>query len=428
MTFLHEHRRRVPTQDYLGRIDVRVVSMAAGGADEDRLILATPSVHRATRKACTRGIVGGHFRERPAPFFQLVGEQGFEEMPALVQDRPVLPGFLPDIPPRRGQCATGGAGHVPGVQVFDHHRAEAPRQVKAGPVVPVAPDTRAAGRQGSHTPSCLGVAPRSAFAPGQHPLRLALSAVQIGKGGRYRDMLARGQRQRVGHAPVDAHGRRDIRRGLVLNREAERDMPAIRRKADRGVVDPAAQRAAIAETHPSDFGQAHFRPVAVQPAGRNLAALKSERIVFTLLSRRRVAGSAVEPVAVCPVEIAQSLLLWRDMDRRDPIVFAAQFRQFAGLTRITDAVAGGAAIGAVMVAPLFKGKIVDQAAHPRELREQACLRGRRFQLVDIAARYHASILVLFSQQIKANLQLRAIFCRSRVPPLPQGRGIPRGVR
>jgi hypothetical protein len=89
MAFLHEHRRRVPTQDYLGCIDVRVIPMAAGGADEARLVLATPAVHRATREACARGVVGGHFHKCSALFFQLVGEQGLEEMPALVQDRPV---------------------------------------------------------------------------------------------------------------------------------------------------------------------------------------------------------------------------------------------------------------------------------------------------------------------------------------------------
>ena len=64
MPFLHEHRRRVPTQDYLCRIDVRVVSMSTGGADEARLVLATSAVHRAAREACARGVVGGHFGKR----------------------------------------------------------------------------------------------------------------------------------------------------------------------------------------------------------------------------------------------------------------------------------------------------------------------------------------------------------------------------
>ncbi len=164
MPFLHEHERRVPTQDDLCRIDVRVVSMSAGGADEARLVLATPAVHRAAREACARGVVGGHFDQRSAAFFQLAVQQGFKEMPALVQDRPVQTGLLANSAPRFLHRPTSGTGHVPGVQVFDHDRAEAPREIGAGPVEPIAADTGAAGRQHRHAPSGPGISPGPRFA------------------------------------------------------------------------------------------------------------------------------------------------------------------------------------------------------------------------------------------------------------------------
>lgn len=62
--FFPKHGRRVPTQDYLGQIAVRVVSIAAGGTDEARLVLATPAVYRATHGAYARDVVGGHFQKR----------------------------------------------------------------------------------------------------------------------------------------------------------------------------------------------------------------------------------------------------------------------------------------------------------------------------------------------------------------------------
>lgn len=74
MPFLHDHRRRVPTQDHLCRIRVGVFKVAAVCADKARLVFATSTVNCATRRASLARVVSGHFAHMPAPFFQLVAE------------------------------------------------------------------------------------------------------------------------------------------------------------------------------------------------------------------------------------------------------------------------------------------------------------------------------------------------------------------
>lgn len=74
MAFLHEHRRRVPTQDHLCRIGVGVFKVAAACADKARLVLATSAVNCTTRRASLARVAGGNFHKLSAPFFQLVAE------------------------------------------------------------------------------------------------------------------------------------------------------------------------------------------------------------------------------------------------------------------------------------------------------------------------------------------------------------------
>ncbi len=74
MAFLHEHRRRVPTQDHLCRIGVGVFKVAAACADKVRLVLATPTVNCTTRRTRLARVSGGNLPQFTAPLFQLVAE------------------------------------------------------------------------------------------------------------------------------------------------------------------------------------------------------------------------------------------------------------------------------------------------------------------------------------------------------------------
>jgi hypothetical protein len=63
MAFIHEHRRRVPTQDHLCRIDVSVFKVAAACADKVRLALAIPTVRTVNKLAASLLFFGA--RDQP---------------------------------------------------------------------------------------------------------------------------------------------------------------------------------------------------------------------------------------------------------------------------------------------------------------------------------------------------------------------------
>ena len=69
------------------------------------------------------GVVRWHNHQmRPAPG-QLVVELTLELVPALVEDRAVEAGFLPDVAAWLLDTASGRARHVAYLQVFQHHAA-----------------------------------------------------------------------------------------------------------------------------------------------------------------------------------------------------------------------------------------------------------------------------------------------------------------
>ena len=72
MPILHDHRRRVPTQDHLCRIDVGVFKVAAAGTDKTRLVLATSTINCNTLRASLARVAGGNLHKFTTPFFQFV--------------------------------------------------------------------------------------------------------------------------------------------------------------------------------------------------------------------------------------------------------------------------------------------------------------------------------------------------------------------
>ena len=74
MPFLHEHRRRVPTQDYTCRISVSVVRVAAYTADKRRLVLAALAVNGPAFRAGLRRIGSGDFAQTSPALFKFVIE------------------------------------------------------------------------------------------------------------------------------------------------------------------------------------------------------------------------------------------------------------------------------------------------------------------------------------------------------------------
>ncbi len=157
MPFLHEHRRRVPTQDIDRSIDIGVGCVAATLTGKSRLALARLAVYGSTFRAGLRRVVRRRLAKVSTPLFQFVIEQSFKDMPTLIENRPVETGLLTHSASGFAQRAFGAGGHVPGVQVFDHNRAKPLGQVKANSVTPVLTNAGAPGAQGGDAAPGFGV-------------------------------------------------------------------------------------------------------------------------------------------------------------------------------------------------------------------------------------------------------------------------------
>jgi len=201
------------------------------------------------------------------------------------------------------------------------------------------------------------------------------------------------ERQRIRHAPVDPHSRKGVVRDLpALDLAGEGDVPAISRQTDRHVHQPAPQGTCITEFDPANLGYTHGRPFAVQSSDLDFPALKPEGVVHAFLAGRGITRTAREKVGVGPIQIAQRLLLRRHMHLRDPFKLRPQRRQFTGLRNVVQASGRLTLVMSPPIAPLLKGKIIDQAHHARKLTKQGLLFRCRGELVAKGAMDHIANL------------------------------------
>ena len=315
-------------------------------------------------------------------------------MPTLIQDRPIQPSLLPDVRAMAFGGTLGAGGHSLGVKVFQYNRAKALAEVKGGPVVPILADAGRAGLQSCNTASLLRMAGRPSFPARQNPLRASLTSFKGCKAVGQSHQLTCGQGQRLRNTSINTNGGKCVRGRVMFNGEAKADMPAISRIADRGVVQLANKRTSITVLHPTDLGQTHFGPLGIQLTGFQLTTLETECITHAPLSRVGIFGNTFEESLIGPVEIAQGLLQWRDMDSRYPIILRAQRGQLSGLTGVADVFARAGLKVAPVVTALFKRQIVNKAADTRKLTEQFRLLGCGMQFKTIATLDH--ILTLFN--------------------------------
>ena len=390
MPFLHAHRRRVPTQDVDRSVVIGMGAEAAMPADKGRLAFAASAVHGSAFRTGLRGIGGIDLQKVSPALFELVGKDGLEAEPALIENAPVEPRLLPHHAARFFHRAPRGGCHVFDAQIFEDHGSEAPAHVERRLVLPIAADVGTFGGQ-----------PECATDGCQSPLRPLLSApndvlrgtaapLDSFERGRDGQMLAGGERQRIGDATINADRWTDIDWRDMVDLASETDMPAERVHRDGNILDRAAQRAAVAELDPTDLGQAHGRPFAVELPDLDLAALKPESVVDALAARRRVAGTSGEEVRECLVEIAERLLLARLRNGGDPIELGAKLRQFASLRDVVEFGFGSPLELPPPVVALFEREVVDETAHASELPERGFLIGGRSHLVSEATKDHAA--------------------------------------
>lgn len=302
-------------------------------------------------------------------------------MPTLVENGPVET----TLPAPLGR-------HVRGFQVFYHDRAKAVGKLPARPVVPVGANAGPLGSELGDMGASLRMSLRAPLSSRQDALGAALTALEGFKAGWNGDQLSGAERQRVGHASINADRRRNVGRGVVLDLKAKRDMPSIRRKSDRRVYDFAFDLSGVAIARPADLRQPDFGPLAVQLSRSNFTTLETKAIVPSALARRWMVGNATEPSLVGSVQVTKGLHLTSAVDSGDPIIFRAEMCQFSALARKAHVFAGDCLEVAPVVPALFKREIVDQPTHPGELPEEHFLVGGRSQPIAIAALNHPRIL------------------------------------
>jgi hypothetical protein len=374
MQTLHVQQRRVPTP-YVDRgIDVGVVAVTTSETPEPRLAFARPRINDTTGRTGLAREPGRHRHHLSAALLHLVSQDCRELVPARVQDRSVQPRLLADVATGFRDGAFRAGGHAARVQVFEHSDTKAFGDVERGPVVEVAADARLPGLEARDAGLGPASAVRSALSPGDGSLRPALASLEPLQARGHRQHFARGEGEGRCNTTVDADHLTTRRGYLVHDRAGERDVPAERVEADGHVLHDASDRPAVAIFHPADLGQAHGRPVRVEPLHGDLAAGEAEGVVHAATASTREARPAREDVAEGAVEIAQSLLLARHVDGAHPVELGPQARQVGSLSDIPEAVLPAPG------RPLLQSEVVGQSADARELPEQGLLHGQRFQL------------------------------------------------
>ena len=105
--FLHDHKRRVPPQNVYRCIVIGIHVVPAMATDKRRLVLTTFSVYGPAFRTGLRCLVSRYRAKVSTPFFQFVAKQGFEDMPTLIQNRPIQPRLLAHHTPRIGKSVFG---------------------------------------------------------------------------------------------------------------------------------------------------------------------------------------------------------------------------------------------------------------------------------------------------------------------------------
>lgn len=388
MPFLHAHRRRVPAQDVNRSVVVGMNTQAAMTTVEHRLAFTASTVYGSAVRANLRGICGIDLVKAAPTFIELVGKDGFEGEPALVEYAPVQSGLLPHHPSGLGNCAASGSGHIPDLQIFQNDHPEAFADVERRPVLPIKPYPGTAGgearrpTQGRQTPLRPLLSSRNHTLSGSKP-----NTELLQRGGNGQTLAVR-QRQRVRHPAIDANRRIAVRRLSMLDLASKADVPAESIKRDSHVPNLSSHRASVSELYPANLRKPNSGPFPVQFTDANLAPLEPECVVDALHSGRRVAGDALEEVSVRFVEVTKRLLLAGLRHGRDPIVLSSKRGQLAGLADVVQPLARVPLELAIPSSALLKTEIVDQPANTSELPEQGFLLGIGVQLVAESAVDH----------------------------------------
>lgn len=394
---LHELRRRVSAQ-YIDRsVMISMGTEAAGSTVERRLALAAFTVNGSAGRTGLRGIGGIAFQQMPAAFFEFVGKDGFEGIPALIQYRSVKSGFGKNVYARRVSRALGTRCHTADLQIFKHDAAEPLRDAQGGLVVPVATDPGSPSRQAGAAPQLPRPAPRTALAARKDALCGTVTPVDGPKADRDGKPLTGRKGQGIGDAAINPNAWADVGRRLVFDGAGEVDVPTTP-VFDNGYVLHIARKGTRRPEHnPADFGYAYLCPLAVDIANLRLASLEAEALVFALATRFWIARFSRKERFECAVKIPKGLILGCTKYGGNPIKLLAQFRQLSTLGGITNAPPFRCPELPIKVSALFESQVVDEPTHATELPKQQFLLICRLKPVAKCAENHTQNILEFSE-------------------------------
>jgi len=137
MQTLHVQPRRASAQNIDRSVVICMRSEAACAAAESRLVLARFAVHGSAGRAGLRCVGGIDQVQRPAAFFQLVGQKCFELAPSLVENGAVKSCLLTHVLAWSLNGSGRAGGHVLDLQLLQRHGAEPARNVSRNAMIEV---------------------------------------------------------------------------------------------------------------------------------------------------------------------------------------------------------------------------------------------------------------------------------------------------
>lgn len=371
---LHAQQRGAPPPKYLNRsVRIGVFTVPAGDARKHRLALAGSGVDGTAGRAGLRTVGCWNSDYLSAAFLHFVAENGRELVPSGVQDRTVKARFLSDVAAGRPHAAGSRSSHVSGLKVFQHDYAEPLGNVDGSAMVEVTPDARLPSLETRDTGLSFAPPVRTALAPSNDPLCLALLGFNLVQARRHAHHLASRESKRRSHTPINTYCINARCGSFMLKLASERDMPSEGVKANCGVLERAAHRPRISELHPTDLRQPHSGPLIVQRANGDLAPLEPEAIVDALATRRRVGRSTTEERNISFVQVTQGLLKAGSLYGRNPRKLATYFGNLRRLRSEGYAFTCRSLIVTPPIAPLLQRDIVNMPACSGELPEQEIL-------------------------------------------------------
>lgn len=377
---LHAQLRNASPEYLNSRIRVGVGLVPTVDATEDRLALAASGVNDTAGGARLRRMGRGNGHDSTATLLRFVAQDVCELTPPLAQDRAVEPSLLADVPARLVRGTASGNGHAGYVQVLDADHAVALCDTQGGPVTEVSPDRGGPRVQASNAAEAASAPLRATLCPGERALLPPHSGGNRSQGFRQPEDFPRGQRERVGHAPVYADRGAGVDGSVALKASGDADIPATARVDHRHIAQIASEGPGGPVADTSEFRERDLSPFPAQRTESAFLCHDPETVVLPATPRLRVLFPTREEADESPIKVSERLLLRYPVDRCYPAHFCAEGGQLGALATEGHSAAVHSLVLPPEVSALLKGQVVDQPTHTDALKEQGFLLWRWVQI------------------------------------------------